>query len=430
MYSTMDEAIVSVAKGGMVVVLDDEDRENEADLVMGAQFATPEKVAFFLEHTSGFLCAALTPERTDELVLPPMVLENTAAHATAFTVSVDLRAGTSTGISARDRAATCRALADPDAGAADFARPGHVMPLRARPGGVLERAGHTEAAIDLCRAAGVRLTALLCELVAPDRVDMLRGERAVAFAQAHGLPVVTITQLVRHLRRTTPVAVRSGEAQIPTPKATFTAIAYRSRLDDVEHLALVLGDVTTTGPVLTRVHSECLTGDLLGSLRCDCGQQLHAALSSIVDAGRGVLVYLRGQEGRGIGIGLKLRAYRLQTQRGLDTVDANTALGLPVDDREYGMAAEVLADLGVREVLLMTNNPGKAIGLSGHGVRVVNRVPIPADATAENLGYLATKRDRMGHLLDLRLDVDTPPDRSRSQLDQQPRSLNPCHAPI
>jgi 3,4-dihydroxy 2-butanone 4-phosphate synthase/GTP cyclohydrolase II len=400
-YSEVADAIAAIAAGRAVVVLDDEDRENEADLIMAAQFATVDDVAFFLTHTSGFLCTAITASRADELDLSPMVKENTDKQCTAFTVSVDVIADTTTGISAYDRAATARALADPDAKPVHFARPGHMMPLVARPGGVLKRAGHTEAGVDLCELAAAHPAALLCEIVSANRSDMLRGADAIAFAHEHDLPVITISDLVRYRRSNTRLVVRSGQARIPTPAADFTAIAYRSVLDGIEHVAFTLGDINNGAPVLVRVHSECLTGDLFASLRCDCGPQFRAAQAEIVDAGRGVLVYLRGQEGRGIGLGHKLRAYQLQQDLGLDTVEANIALGLPVDAREYGVGAAILADLGVHDVLLMTNNPQKYSGLDGYGVRVAGRVPIQAQVTPQNVAYLSTKRDRMGHLLDL-----------------------------
>ncbi|OSC23653.1 bifunctional 3,4-dihydroxy-2-butanone-4-phosphate synthase/GTP cyclohydrolase II [Mycobacterium vulneris] len=401
MYSDITDAIAAVAAGAAVVVLDDDDRENEADLIMAAQFATVDKVAFFLAHTSGFLCTSISAARAEDLNLSPMVQENTDKMATAFTVSVDVLADTTTGISAHDRAATARALADSDATAAHFTRPGHMMPLVSRPGGVLKRAGHTEAGTDLCELAGVQPAALLCELVSPDRTEMLRGADAVTFAHQHNLPVVTISDLVRYRRAHAELVTRGGQARIPTADADFTAISYQSVLDGIEHVAFTLGAVDDGAPVLVRVHSECLTGDLFGSLRCDCGPQFRAALADIAAAGRGVLVYLRGQEGRGIGLGHKLRAYQLQQDLGLDTVEANIALGLPVDAREYGIGAAILADLGIRDVLLMTNNLQKYYGLDGYGIRVVQRVPIQTQVTPQNVAYLSTKRDRMGHLLDL-----------------------------
>ncbi|GAA2851102.1 bifunctional 3,4-dihydroxy-2-butanone-4-phosphate synthase/GTP cyclohydrolase II [Pseudonocardia halophobica] len=395
--TVLDEAVEAIRAGRIVVVLDDEDRENEADLIVAAEHATPDTVAFFLEHTSGFLCAALAPERVDALELPPMVTANEDPHGTAFTVSVDVRCGTTTGIGAADRAATCRALADPATRPEDLARPGHLMPLRARAGGVLARRGHTEAGVDLCRLAGVEPVALICELVTPDRLGMLRGAEAVAFAERHGLPVITIGELAARLGQRGGVE-RGGAAPIPTSAGSLTAVSFRDPAAGVEHVALVHGDLRQPGPVLCRVHSECLTGDVFGSRRCDCGPQLHTALDRIAAEGRGVLVYLRGHEGRGIGLGPKLQAYRLQ-DRGLDTVDANTALGQPVDARDYAAAAAILADLGVAEVALMTNNPAKVTGLEEHGIRVQRRLPVEPEPAAESLRYLSTKRERMGHLL-------------------------------
>ncbi len=346
-YSTVDDAVAAMRCGRAVVVLDDEDRENEADLIMAAERVTTADVAFFLSHTSGFLCTALAPQRVDALGLPPMVAENGDALGTAFTVSVDVRNGTTTGISAADRAATCRALADPASRPADLARSGHVLPLRARPGGVLGRRGHTEAGVDLCRLAGLEPAALICELVTADRLDMLRGADAVAFAHRHGLPVITIGALVDRLGR----VVRTGCAPIPTDDAVFTAVSYRDPIADVEHVALVLGDVRGGAPVLCRVHSECLTGEVLGSRRCDCGPQLRDALDEIA--------------------------------------------------RDYGAAAGILLDLGITEVVLMTNNPDKETALERGGVRVSGRLSLPPRLTSENLAHLATKRDRMGHRIEL-----------------------------
>ncbi len=368
---------------------------------MAAQHATPERIAFFLEHSSGFLCTALTEARSSELELDLMVRGNTEAQQTAFLVSVDYRHGTTTGISAYDRSATVRALADPATLPSDLARPGHLLPLRARQGGVLKRAGHTEAGVELCRMAGVEPAALICELVTPDRLDMLRGADALRFAREHGLPVVTIASLVRHRRMQARLVERVGDADVPTDNGTFRAIAFRSLLDGTEHLAFVMGQVSGGDGVLVRVHSECLTGDVMNSRRCDCGPQLQMAMQRIAEAGRGVVVCLRGHEGRGIGIGHKLRAYRLQQERGLDTVDANTELGLTVDGRDYGIGAEILSDLGVRRVLVMTNNPAKYAGLAGHGLRITGRVPLETSPTPENVAYLTTKRERMGHELKL-----------------------------
>ncbi|MEN0139399.1 MAG: 3,4-dihydroxy-2-butanone-4-phosphate synthase [Rhodococcus sp. (in: high G+C Gram-positive bacteria)] len=395
--SPIDDVLRTIAAGGIVAVVDDENRENEGDLIMAAQFATPEKVAFFLEYTSGFLCTAITDEAADRLELPLMVENNTESHHTAFLISVDCRRGTSTGISAGDRAATIRALARTDTEPGDLARPGHVMPLRARPGGVLERPGHTEAGVDLCRLAGLEPAALLCELVTPDRLEMMRRPRIEAFAAAHRIPLCTIEDLARYRRATTTLA-RTGQARIPTRHGTFEAIAYRQG-DGPEHLALVMGDPAAAARPQVRVHSECLTGDVVGSLVCDCGPQFDLALESIAHAGSGVVIYLRGHEGRGIGLGRKLQAYRLQQEDCLDTVDANLRLGLPVDSRDYRAAADILRDLGIDSIELLTNNPDKIAHLERHGVRVSTRRNHETLATEHNRRYLTTKRDRMGHLL-------------------------------
>ena len=378
--------------------MDDEDRENEGDLIMAADAVTPEKVGFFLRHTSGVICAPLTAPRCDELQLPMMVADNTEAHGTAFTVSVDLAHGTTTGISAGDRAATIRGLAEPSLGAADFVRPGHIFPLRARDGGVLKRAGHTEAATDLARLAGREPAGVLCEVVSEDKRGMARGPELRRLAAAHGLPLIAVADLVRHRLRSERLLEPVAEARIPTRHGDFTCRAWRSTLDGSEHVALTRGDVSGGEPVLVRVHSECLTGDVLGSHRCDCGAQLDDALGAIAAARLGVLVYLRGHEGRGIGLAHKLAAYNLQDE-GHDTVDANVLLGLPVDDREYGIGAQILMDLGVRRMRLMTNNPAKYDGLQGYGLEIVERVPLPPRTTRENVAYLQTKRRRMGHLL-------------------------------
>ena len=396
-FAPIEDVIAAIGRGEMVVLVDDEDRENEGDLIMAAQHVTPEKLAFIIRHTSGVVVAPLTGERCDELRLPMMVDHNTESHRTAFTVSVDLLEGTSTGISAADRALTIAALANPSVGYEAFARPGHVFPLRARDGGVLKRAGHTEAAVDLARLAGCVPAGVICEIQNDDGT-MARLPQLIEFCQRHGLLLSSIAELVEWRRKKERLVERIGSARVPTQWGEFECVAYRSTLDGIEHLAFVRGDVANGQPLLTRVHSECLTGDVFGSLRCDCGDQLSAALQLIANDGRGVLVYLRGHEGRGIGIGHKIRAYSLQDQ-GLDTVDANVQLGLPVDNREYGIGAQILADLGARELRLMTNNPAKYGGIAGYGLSVVERVPIVTAITDENRTYLSTKRDRLGHLL-------------------------------
>ena len=398
-FAPIDEIVAAIARGEMVVMVDDEDRENEGDLIMAAQFATPEKIAFIVRHTSGVVVAPLTGERCDELRLPLMVEHNTESHRTAFTVSVDLIEGTTTGISASDRASTLRALADPDVAFSAFARPGHIFPLRAREGGVLKRAGHTEAAVDLARMAGVHPAGIICEIVNEDG-SMSRLPQLLDFCAEHGLLISSIAELIKYRSHHEKLVTRIGQAQVPTDWGVFTCTAYRSHLDDTEHLAFSMGDVDDGNPSLVRVHSECLTGDVFSSRRCDCGPQLHSAMALIGKEGRGVVVYLRGHEGRGIGIGHKIRAYSLQDD-GLDTVDANTELGLPVDSREYGIGAQILADLGARKLRLMTNNPAKYGGITGYGLEVTERVPLVPVPTPENIRYLETKRDRMGHLIDL-----------------------------
>ncbi len=393
------DAIDAIGRGEIVVVVDDEDRENEGDLIMAAEFATPESIAFFLHHTSGVICAPVTRERARELDLPLMVANNTESMRTAFTVSVDYRHGTSTGISAHDRAATIRALVDPSTRAADLLRPGHIFPLEAREGGVLKRAGHTEAALDLVRGAGLYPAGVLCELVNESKDDMARMPELERFSQKHGLLLISIADLVRYRRQTERLIRRVGEARIPTQWGDFTCYAYQSTLDGTEHLAFVKGAVSGEQNVLVRVHSECLTGDVFGSLRCDCGPQLQAAMRQVAEEGMGVVLYYRGHEGRGIGIGHKLQAYRLQEQ-GHDTVDANLKLGLPVDSREYGIGAQILVDLGITTMRMLTNNPAKKGGLSGFGIKITERVPLQIEPNPENIAYLRTKRERMGHLLE------------------------------
>jgi 3,4-dihydroxy 2-butanone 4-phosphate synthase/GTP cyclohydrolase II len=395
----IEEAIAQLRRGGMVVVVDDEDRENEGDLIMAAEDVTAEHMAFFLEHTSGVFCAPLESERADQLQLPLMVVANTEAQRTAFTVSVDFRHGTTTGISASDRAATVRALIDPETRASDLNRPGHIFPLRYRAGGVLKRAGHTEATVDLCRLAGKFPGGVLCEIVTADKSGMARLPELEEFADAHQLPLITIADLIRYRRQHEKLVRRVAEASLPTEHGQFQAYVFESVLDGEQHLALVYGDLDNTRDVLVRVHSECLTGDVMGSMRCDCGPQLHTALAKIAAEGAGVVVYLRGHEGRGIGLGHKIRAYALQ-EEGSDTVDANIELGLPVDSREYGIGAQILVDLGVTSMRLMTNNPSKYGGLEGFGLNIVERVAIESLPTEFNIDYLRTKRERMGHLLD------------------------------
>ena len=394
---TVDDAIEAFRRGEFLVVVDDEDRENEGDLIIAADAMTEEKMAWMIRHTSGVICAPMTDEHADRLQLPLMVTENTESHRTAFTVTVDLIKGNTTGISARDRARTVAALADPSRSPREFARPGHIFPLRARPGGVLKRAGHTEAAVDLCRFAGRPEVGVLCE-VTHDDGTMFRLADCRAFADAHGLKLISIADLIRHRRRREKLVEHFAAARVPTTQGDFMAHAYRSLLDGEEHIAYVMGDVEGGAPPLVRVHSECLTGDILSSVRCDCGPQLQAALHKIAEEGRGVLVYLRGHEGRGIGIGHKLRAYALQDD-GLDTIEANEAQGLPVDSREYGVGANILADLGITAMRLMTNNPMKLGGLEGYDLEITERVPIEAGTNPENVRYLQTKRDRMGHQL-------------------------------
>ncbi|HEV7886239.1 MAG TPA: bifunctional 3,4-dihydroxy-2-butanone-4-phosphate synthase/GTP cyclohydrolase II [Acidimicrobiales bacterium] len=398
-FAPIEKAVAAIARGEIVVVVDDEDRENEGDLIMAAESATPEKIAFFLQHTSGLICTPMTPERLDELDLPLMVTTNTESHRTAFTVSVDYRHGTSTGISAFDRAATIQALIDPATRPDDLARPGHIFPLRYAHGGVLKRAGHTEAAVDLARMAGLYPAGVLCEVVDHKKTDMARLPELEAFAEEHDLLLISIADLIRYRRQNDKLVKRIAEARIPTQYGDFTCYAYESVLDGEQHLAFVKGAVQGEDNVLVRVHSECLTGDVFGSLRCDCGPQLDAAVKRIADEGMGAVVYLRGHEGRGIGIAHKLRAYNLQEQ-GHDTVDANLELGLPVDSREYGIGAQILVDLGVTTMRLLTNNPAKYGGLEGFGLDIVERVPLESVPNPENIDYLRTKRERMGHLLD------------------------------
>ena len=395
----IEDVIAAIARGEIVVMVDDEDRENEGDFIMAAEFASAEKLAFIVRYSTGVVCAPLTDERCDELRLPLMVEQNTESQRTAFTDTVDIIEGTTTGISAADRAATLRGLSDSTLSFKSFARPGHIFPLRARNGGVLKRAGHTEAGVDLARLAGCEPAAVICEIQNDDGT-MMRLPDLRKFCAEHNLVLSSIAQLIEYRRHNERLVERMGEAAVPTEFGTFTCVAYKSTIDNIEHLAFVKGTITGEEPILVRVHSECLTGDVFGSRRCDCGPQLETAMQMVDEAGAGVIVYLRGHEGRGIGIGHKIRAYSLQDE-GFDTVDANTELGLPIDSREYGIGAQILADLGVRELKLMTNNPAKYGGLGGYGLTVVERVSLNTIPTPENEAYLRTKRERMGHHIDM-----------------------------
>jgi 3,4-dihydroxy 2-butanone 4-phosphate synthase/GTP cyclohydrolase II len=398
-FAPIEEAVAAIAAGQVVVVVDDASRENEGDLVVAGQFASAETIAFFLNHTSGVICMPMTGDRLDELDLPPMVVDNTESNRTAFTVSVDARLNTTTGISAADRAATIAALIDPMTRPADLARPGHVFPLRSRQGGVLNRAGHTEATVDLCRLAGLYPAGVLCEVVSEDKQSMARLPELERLAAAHHLPLISIADLIRYRRQREKLVRRVAEARMPTEWGEFTCYVYESAIDGEQHVAMVKGAVQGEDNVLVRVHSECLTGDALGSLRCDCGVQLQMAHQRIAAEGMGVIVYLRGHEGRGIGMAHKLRAYTLQDQ-GRDTVDANLDLGLPIDTRKYGTGAQILVDLGITTMRLLTNNPAKFGGLEGYGLEIVERVPLQSVPNPENIRYLRTKQQRMGHLLE------------------------------
>jgi 3,4-dihydroxy 2-butanone 4-phosphate synthase/GTP cyclohydrolase II len=394
---SVERAIADIGAGRPVVVMDDEDRENEGDLIFAAAKATPELMGFTIRHSSGVICVPMPADMLDRLEIPLMTPHNRDRMRTQFTISVDARDGVSTGISAADRAHTARALADSATEPWEITRPGHVFPLRYHDGGVLSRRGHTEAAVDLARLAGLTPVGVLVELVNDDGT-MKRGPELREFADEHGLALISIDDLVRHRHRTETLVERVAETRLPTRHGEFTAYGFRSTIDGSEHLALVYGDVSGDQPVLTRVHSECLTGDVFGSQRCDCGSQLDEALESVVADGRGVVVYLRGHEGRGIGLVAKLEAYALQDS-GRDTVDANLDLGLPADARHYGAASQVLRDLGVTRVRLLTNNPHKAEALADFGISVADRVPLTPRPNPHNLRYLRTKRDRMGHLI-------------------------------
>jgi 3,4-dihydroxy 2-butanone 4-phosphate synthase/GTP cyclohydrolase II len=400
-FAPIEEVIAAFGRGELVLVVDDEDRENEGDLIMAAEFATPKQTAFMVRHTSGVLCVSMPGDRLDALDLPLMVQSHTETMGTAFTITVDAT-GTGTGISAEDRARTARVLADPATTPDALHRPGHIFPLRAREGGVLTRPGHTEAGVDLARLAGVQPAALLAEVVNDDG-SMARLPDLERFAQEHGLLLTSIADLIAYRRRRETLVRRVSSARMPTAHGDFVAHVYESLLDGEQHLALVRGTIDPSRPVLARVHSECLTGDVFGSRRCDCGEQLDAALERIAREGGGVVVYLRGHEGRGIGLAHKLQAYALQEQ-GLDTVEANLALGLPVDTRSYGVGAQILADLGVGRLRLMTNNPAKCAELDGDRLELVERIPLVVRPVTENLRYLKTKQEKLGHTLQLAAD--------------------------
>jgi len=388
-FAPIEDIIAAVGRGEMVIMVDDEDRENEGDLIVAAETATPEQVGFMLRHTSGIICLPVVGERLDELDLPMMVARNTDVRRTAFTVSIDAREGTTTGISASDRWKTIQAVLAPETKPHDLARPGHMYPLRYEPGGVLKRAGHTEAAVDLARISGLYPAGVLGEVMNDDG-SVARLPELMEFAAEHGLLVGTIAGLIAFRRRQEKLVERVVEARIPTEHGTFTAVGYRSLVDDRQHIALVMGDLDDGESVLTRVHSECLTGDVFGSLRCDCGDQLDQAMARVAEEGRGVILYIRGHEGRGIGLLHKLAAYKLQDE-GFDTVDANVNLGLPVDARDYGVGAQILYDLGVRSMRIMTNNPTKRAGIEGYGLRILEQVPLFVDANDENRDYLKAK---------------------------------------
>jgi 3,4-dihydroxy 2-butanone 4-phosphate synthase / GTP cyclohydrolase II len=395
-FATIEQAIDDIRQGKMVVVCDDEDRENEGDLVMAAQFVTPEAINFMAKEACGFICLALTPERCEELGLELMTAKNESAMQTPFTITIEARHGVTTGVSAHDRAHTMQVAVDPDAKPEDLAQPGHVNPLKAKPGGVLERTGHTEASVDLARLAGLLPAGVICEVMNEDG-SMARVPDLIDYCERHGLKMVTIADLIAYRRRNDKLVERVVSTHLPTTFGEFEAVGYRSLVDDKHHVALVKGDVAGHADVLVRVHSECLTGDVFHSLRCDCGEQLTSALSMIEREGEGVLLYL-SQEGRGIGLLNKLRAYRLQ-EDGLDTVEANERLGLPADLRDYGIGAQILADLGLSSIRILTNNPKKIKGLEGYGLSVSAQIPIEHAPNEHNEAYLRTKAERMGHIL-------------------------------
>jgi 3,4-dihydroxy 2-butanone 4-phosphate synthase/GTP cyclohydrolase II len=395
-FDTVDDVLTDIAAGKIVIVTDDEDRENEGDLVMAAEKATPGAVNFMAMHGRGLVCVPVSNERAEQLGLQRMVAQNREMYRTDFTVSVDAAHGVTTGISAQDRARTIQTIANPKSVPEDLVQPGHIFPLRAKEGGVLRRAGHTEAAVDLARMAGLQPAGVLCEILHDDGT-MARLPELMEFRKKHGLRICTIRSLIAHRRVREKLVEREQIVNLPTDYGEFELHLYRSQLDGSHHLALVKGKISSTTPTLVRVHSECLTGDVFGSRRCDCGNQLHAALKQISEAGNGVLVYMR-QEGRGIGLAAKIHAYKLQ-EEGLDTVEANARLGFPSDLRDYGLGAQILFDLGVRKFRFLTNNPKKVVGLEGYGLEMVEQVPIRSESNPHNARYLETKKLKMGHLL-------------------------------
>jgi len=395
-FNTVEEAVSDFKQGKFVIVVDDEYRENEGDFIIAAEKITPEAVNFMATHAKGLMCVGLTEKRAKELRLDPMVSDNTALHNTYFTVSVDYKKGTTTGISASDRAATIKALAYPDTNPDDLGRPGHIFPIIARSGGVLRRTGHTEASVDLATIAGLKPVSVMCEIM-DENGEMARGEVLYQIARKFGIKLITVEELIEYRRKHERYIERISEAELPTKVGKFKIIVYVDHLTEKEHVALVMGDISGSEPVMVRVHSECLTGDVFGSLRCDCGDQLDRAMRMIAEQGRGALLYLR-QEGRGIGLKHKINAYKLQEQ-GMDTVEANVQLGFSPDLRDYGMGAQMLADLGIKKMKLLTNNPKKIIGLQGYGLEIVDRIPIEIQPNPLNEKYLKTKRDKMGHLI-------------------------------
>ncbi|MDH4319849.1 MAG: bifunctional 3,4-dihydroxy-2-butanone-4-phosphate synthase/GTP cyclohydrolase II [Desulfobulbaceae bacterium] len=405
--SSIEEVLEDIRAGKMIILVDDEDRENEGDLCMAAEAVTPEAINFMATHGKGLICLAMSPNIIDQLNLPMMVRDNKSPYGTGFTVSIEARTGVTTGISAADRARTIEAAVAPDAKPSDIISPGHVFPLRARKGGVLVRTGQTEGSVDLARLAGMRTAGIICEIMNDDGT-MARMPDLEKFAEKHNLKIATIADLVAYRMREDRLVHRETEARLPTAHAgEFRVVIYTNDVDKYEHVALVKGQIDPEKPVMVRVHSECLTGDVFGSSRCDCGAQLHAAMEMIHQEGRGVILYMR-QEGRGIGLVNKLKAYNLQDEEGLDTVEANVQLGFKPDLRDYGIGAQILRDLGVRKMQLLTNNPKKIVGLEGYGLEVVDRFPIEIVCESENKEYLLCKRDKMGHLLEIYEDVQTP----------------------